>query len=266
MKYLPATLFSASLIASAAAHGYIGKITVDDGTSYTGYAPSLKPEAPSVIRHKATTDPVLSTTAGLKSPDLACGPGAAKATLMATVAAGAKMLLYYNSTKPPQYLWFHNTGPMITYLANCGSEQCSNVDAADAHWFKIQEDGKGADGWAQAHVMAGLPASVTIPANLKPGNYLLRHEIIALHRAQTDGEAEFYPNCVQLTVTGSGTGVPIGNEAELVSELYKHDDPGVLVNVYDGKEPYQFPGPEIAAFVDQEAGKRSHMRMRSRSL
>jgi hypothetical protein len=36
-------------------------------------------------------------------------------------------------------------------------------------------------------------SSTTIPRNLKAGNYVIRHEIIALHSASSDNGAQFYP-------------------------------------------------------------------------
>lgn len=48
----------------------------------------------------------------------------------------------------------------------------------------------------------------TIPANLKPGKYLIRHEAIALHGSASEGGAQFYPNCMQLLVSGDGTELP----------------------------------------------------------
>jgi cellulase len=35
--------------------------------------------------------------------------------------------------------------------------------------------------------------SVKIPSSIKPGNYVLRHETIALHQAQSVGGAQNYP-------------------------------------------------------------------------
>lgn len=77
----------------------------------------------------------------------------------------------------------------------------------------------------------GLPVNVTIPANLKAGNYLLRHEVIALHMAQSLGGAELFPGCVQLTVTGNGTIELTGNEFANFPGAYKPKDPGILVDV-----------------------------------
>jgi hypothetical protein len=85
--------------------------------------------------------------------------------------------------------------------------------------------------------------SYTIPACLKPGYYLVRHEIIALHSASSEGGAQFYPGCHQLQVNGVGTKMP---EKGLVSfpGAYDSKDPGVLFNVYN-QLPYKIPGPAI---------------------
>ena len=72
----------------------------------------------------------------------------------------------------------------------------------------------------------------TVPACLKPGYYLVRHELIALHAAVDEGKAQFYPSCHQIELSGSGTTMP----TNLVSfpGAYKPTDPGILFNVYSG--------------------------------
>jgi cellulase len=45
---------------------------------------------------------------------------------------------------------------------------------------------------------------LTIP-NVAPGNYVIRHEIIALHAAGQVNGAQSYPQCVNFKVEGSGT-------------------------------------------------------------
>jgi hypothetical protein len=57
---------------------------------------------------------------------------------------------------------------------------------------------------------------VTIPESLRPGEYLLRHEILSLHIAN---RPQFYPECAHLVVEGSGDKVP--------SEEYYASIPGV---------------------------------------
>jgi hypothetical protein len=105
---------------------------------------------------------------------------------------------------------------MLVWLADCGGS-CTTVDVNKLNWFKIWHAGLVDDGagglaesmWYQKTFQRwdGLPAEwpVTIPSTLKPGNYLIRHEIISLHIAN---KPQFYPQCAHLKVTGKGSSVP----------------------------------------------------------
>jgi lytic cellulose monooxygenase (C1-hydroxylating) len=86
---------------------------------------------------------------------------------------------------------------------------------------------------------------VRIPSNIRPGNYVLRHEILALHSAYDVGGAQFYPQCINLRITGSGNSVPSGTAA---NQLYSATHPGVHYNIYDdnNRPTYQIPGPALA--------------------
>jgi cellulase len=84
--------------------------------------------------------------------------------------------------------------------------------------------------------------TVKIPADIAPGEYVLRHEIIALHAAgQADG-AQDYPQCVNLDIKGSGTAKPAG--VAMVG-LYTPTDPGILFNLYGTFTSYSIPGPAV---------------------
>ena len=48
----------------------------------------------------------------------------------------------------------------------------------------------------------GTKYTVAIPKGIENGDYIMRHEIIALHLANQKGGAEFYSSCFQLRVTG----------------------------------------------------------------
>jgi hypothetical protein len=158
---------------------------------------------------------------------------------------------------------------MLTYLANCGSTSCDQFDITNAKWFKIQQIGRKSPGsaWAQADistfselcsqylissslVVTGGVATASLPKTLAAGNYLLRHEIIALHLAISLGGAEFYPACAQIQVGGSETGAPTPDELVSIPGAYKDDDPGIFdPQVFNTSAPYVFPGPPIASFV-----------------
>jgi hypothetical protein len=163
---------------------------------------------------------------------------------------------------------------MLTYMASCGASSCDQFDATQAKWFKIRQVGRkdGNAEWVQQDVcmsqsylvrsfdnnflkitltlVDGGVDTVTIPTNLAPGNYLIRHEIIALHLAIQRRGAEFYPACTQLRVGGSQSGKPADSELVSFPGAYSDDDPGIYdPDVYNPDVPYQFPGPKVAAFV-----------------
>lgn len=127
----------------------------------------------------------------------------------------------------PSYPWVHSFGPLFAYLAACNGP-CDEFDPGDKKvWFKIYESGHhgGVDMYGDVEHRRDLATSTAwdqskypnegwslqIPANLKPGNYLIRHEIIMIEL----WPPQHYPNCAQLTVTGKGDRFP--GEEYLVS-------------------------------------------------
>ena len=82
-----------------------------------------------------------------------------------------------------------------------------------------------------------------IPSGLAPGNYVLRHEIIALHSAGSANGAQAYPQCLNLKIGGSGSSaLPAGTPA---TSLYTAEDPGILFSLYGAFDSYPIPGPEV---------------------
>ncbi len=148
--------------------------------------------------------------------------------------------------------WIHEVGPLLTYMASCGSAGCKNFDHSQAEWFKIEQDGLRSDGtWAMQDLYEGKSATVKLPSNIKPGEYLIRHELIALHTAATVGGAEFYPACAQLSVGGSGSGTP--DKTVSFPGAYSDRDPGILIDAYDMTGDYKFPGPAISNLAGKSA-------------
>jgi len=230
--------------AYASAHGFVASIAID-GKNYDGDSPRDPPsDVQSVIRQISTISPVK----GANNPDVNCGPSAVASSLVANANPGSTIDFLWTDGDAK---WPHNTGPMLTYMASCGSSTCDKFDSTQAQWFKIDQVGKNNDDrWAQADLMDGKPATITLPATLAPGNYMIRHEIIALHLGVSMGGAEFYPSCAQLTVGGSQTGGPQPNELVKLPGAYKDSDPGIFdPNVFSPGSSYTFPGPPVAAFV-----------------
>jgi hypothetical protein len=116
------------------------------------------------------------------SPDMACNVQPSPPTLIAPARAGAKVKFMWN----PWYA--SHKGPLITYLAPYEGE-IEKVDVNKLSFFKISESGLAADNktWAVDEMMAnGNVSSTVIPHDIKAGNYVMRHELIALHYSTED--------------------------------------------------------------------------------
>lgn len=94
-----------------------------------------------------------------------------------------------------------------------------------------------------ALIKNNFTTSTVLPKNLAAGNYVIRHEIIALHGAQNDNGAQLYPQCLNLKVGGKGAVKPSGGVEG--TKLYRRDEEGIRFNVYAGKTSYVFPGPGL---------------------
>ena len=214
------------LASQVAAHGFVEKVVIG-GTTYPG-AQGNDASSSSPVRQVASGSPVQDLT----SSDLTCGLSSQLASGMATAKAGQLVQFYWQGeTGIP---WFHNTGPIMTYMTQCDGDCTQFKPSASTKWFKISELGEKEAGtpntWVQADINGGAPVNITIPSNVPSGNYLVRHEIIALQNAQSVGGAELYPSCLQLTVTnGASSGTPDGTDN--FPGTYTSNDPGLLGNV-----------------------------------
>ncbi|KAI0433304.1 glycosyl hydrolase family 61-domain-containing protein [Xylaria sp. FL1042] len=234
--------------AGVAAHGHVSNIVIN-GVSYQTYDPTVFPyesDPPTVVGWTASdTDNGFVAPDSYASGDIICHKSATPAGGFAQVAAGDSISIQWN-TWPDSH-----KGPMLDYLAACNGD-CSSVDKTALEFFKIDEagilDSSSAPGtWASDVLIANNNTwLVQIPANLKAGNYVLRHETIALHSAGSEDGAQNYPQCFNLEVTGSGTEVP---EGVLGTELYTSTDPGIEVNIYVSGLDYQIPGPTLISGV-----------------
>ncbi|KAL9106888.1 MAG: hypothetical protein Q9227_008136 [Pyrenula ochraceoflavens] len=240
------TLLSASLSLLFAplisAHGYVQQAVLSSGT-YAGYNPNTdpyySPPPQRIFRKIPGNGPVQDLTLN----DLQCNgylnSGSAPAPLQATVSAGSTM--YLNWTTWPDT----HKGPVITYMAACPGS-CTNYMPGTAKvWFKIQQAGLNNGVWASDQLIDNIPYQVKIPSTLKPGNYIVRHELWALHAAYTYPGAQIYPSCYQVTVTGSGTKTPSSSQLVAFPGAYTPTTPGVVFDIYQGPPTYPIPGPAI---------------------
>jgi hypothetical protein len=237
MKSTIVTKFAAALalVSLALAHGIVTDIEIDAEwyTSSLVFEDPYKTPIPERITWSffgSGNGPVADFT----TKDIVCNGNASPAALVAEVQAGAEITFYWD-TWPESH-----KGPVMTYLANCGND-CRIVDPAALFYFKIDHAGFEDGEWISDKIIANnLSYTITIPEDIARGNYLIRHELLALHLATDDLGAQFYPMCANLKISGSGTINPPGVR---FPGAYKKDDPGILVNIYNDIETYTIPGP-----------------------
>ncbi|KAL5046730.1 glycosyl hydrolase family 61-domain-containing protein [Aspergillus fruticulosus] len=244
MSLLKVAAFLLGTAGSVAGHGYVTSIDVD-GTTYGGYLVDTyyyESDPPELIAWSTTaTDTGYVAPTAYGDSDIVCHRGAEPGALSAEISPGGSVTLYW-STWPTDH-----HGPVITYLANCNGD-CASVDKTALEFFKIDAggliDNSAVPGsWASDELIAAnFSRTVTIPSDIASGNYVLRHEIIALHSAGNKDGAQNYPQCINLKVTGSGTATPAGT---LGTELYKDTDAGIYVNIWNALSSYVIPGPAL---------------------
>ncbi|KAI1820688.1 lytic polysaccharide monooxygenase [Xylaria intraflava] len=236
------------------AHGFISNINVNR-LFYNGWNPSLPDADPlSIGWSNSVFDQSFVNPKGYTTPDIICQRNGKSAHAHALISAGDHVQIQWNG-------WpIDHKGPVMNYLASCGENQpCEDVDKNDLRFFKISELGliDGADTttgpgglWASDLLIANNHSWILeIPPMIKPGFYVLRSEIIALHTASVDRGAQNYPQCFNIRIEGQGTVLPSGIPG---TELYDPEDPSVHLNIYEGVSTYKIPGPTVMSGVTAE--------------
>ncbi|MCJ1340312.1 hypothetical protein MMC09_005606 [Bachmanniomyces sp. S44760] len=243
-------------ISQVAAHGVVSGI-VAGGHFYQGYRPFFKYDNPQPVvvgwSIPEDGDTGYVPPSSFSNPDIICHKGATNAKTNVIVAAGQTVELQW--TKWPT----SHHGPVINYLANCNGD-CTTVDKSKLLWNRLLSESAGlldeskftyADPgfWATDKLIAANNSwTLTIPSSIAAGNYVLRHEIIALHGAGKIGQAQNYPQCINLKITSSGSN---SLQSGIVgTALYQAGDPGILSNIYQKLTSYPIPGfraPSVGA-------------------
>ncbi|KAJ7125273.1 glycosyl hydrolase family 61-domain-containing protein [Mycena epipterygia] len=181
--------------------------------------------------------------------------------------AGTGSLTAYNP-------WVHAMGFVFDYITSCNGD-CTAFDATNAGWTKIAHAGidtsqtissqlretmknkpeqyyptSGSGLWAMAKlVQNGSKWSIKIPSSLKSGQYMIRHELAAVHNPKNSDPTtgpQLYIACIQLDVTNGGdASLPAGTQAK---SLYRPDGAFANINVLsDSFNPANIaiPGPDI---------------------
>ncbi|KAF2199913.1 glycoside hydrolase family 61 protein [Delitschia confertaspora ATCC 74209] len=230
----------------AFAHGGALNYTVGD-TWYPGWdinGGSDQIDAPWLVQRSWTdTNPIFETT----NASLACNTPGAPAKAYIPIRAGSNLTAVYGP-------WVHTVGPMLVWLASCGSD-CRTVEPDKLQWFKIAEEGllygtvTEGEWFQRAFVRwdGGMSLwSERIPEGLRAGKYLVRHEIISLH---SENKPQFYPECANLEVEGSGDSYPSGEYMAKIPGVWSMDQPEININIYTpenmNRTTYKIPGPPV---------------------
>lgn len=198
----------------------------------------------------------------ITSQDFVCNQGGLDADIMAktstySIKAGDQVGFTINSN-------IGHPGPLSVYLSKAPSGTSAKDYKGDGDWFKVYElttssiTDQGLQ-WA-TYVNGGINNfTFTLPDTLPSGDYLMRAEHIALHAASTEGGAQFYIGCAQLSVEGSGSGTP--SPTVSIPGVYNGTESGIVINIYyPVPTSYDAPGPvtwpnacedHTANFVDQ---------------
>ncbi|KAK7750002.1 hypothetical protein SLS62_008111 [Diatrype stigma] len=233
---------SASLLRSVTAHGFVSGVRVNNGSWYNGWNPSWVrfPEADQPERvgwTAANQDIGYIEPANYGTSNISCHKNAKVAEHFVEANAGDELMFIWSETWPPTH-----KGPIMNYIAPF------DTDPASLSFSKFSQssivNASGLVTWVTDELIANnYSTSVTIPKNLKAGDYVIRHELIALHYAAQDNGAQNYPQCINLRLGGSGTVAP--SEGTLGSELYHRDDAGILFDLSKHEVTYPYPGPEL---------------------
>ncbi|EXK44491.1 hypothetical protein FOMG_03202 [Fusarium oxysporum f. sp. melonis 26406] len=243
------TFVLAAFVGNAAAHGVVSSFKTD-GAEHQGYMMNYyydtkngKALPPLAAWSAENLDNGFVSPNNYTHPDIICQKNGKPANLTVQVAAGGA--IDFQWTK-----WAHFDS-MMTYVAPCNGD-CSAVDKTTLKWVKIDEAGIDFDTqeWAARKMVNNNRTWTTkIPSTLAAGNYVFRHEIIAVHGSNRIGGVQNYPQCFNIETIGSGTAKP---EGVLGTKLYTPTDPGLYFNPYTILKNYTIPGPPL--FKDGNGG------------
>ncbi|GAB7366009.1 hypothetical protein MBLNU230_g7333t1 [Neophaeotheca triangularis] len=244
-----ATLAAIAAIPAVSAHGYVSGI-VSGGEWYPGTSPGWfyypEDQVPQTAGWYAENqDNGFVDAESYDNQDITCHKNATPGQAYIPVTAGEPIDLQWTDWPESHH------GPVISQLARCNGD-CRTVSPANLDFFTIDRAGLLEQepipgNWASDKLIANNNTwTLTVPADLAPGNFVLRHEIIALHSAGTEGGAQNYPMCINIKVSGDGGKWPCNNGADCRHgpEMYKPEDEGITVNIYSALD-YKIPGAAV---------------------
>lgn len=234
-------------------HGFVKQITID-GKVFPGANPFQPEGQASVVWHYSGGNGPLND---VNSADITCNKLAKPAKISAAAKTGSTLVIDWNGSSfwpagDPGTGPLNHHGPVMTYLAKCPGP-CSQAVPQQLTWVKFQEVGRLRAGpmpgfWGSDQLTKdGSTITMKIPEGLETGEYMMRHEILALHDAHAN-DPQFYPMCASLQITGDGSSPLPSAQGIKLPGGYKADDPNLHVNIFDGafeKQNYVVPGPPV---------------------
>jgi hypothetical protein len=214
-------LAALALAPLVAGHGAVTSYIIG-GTNYPGYEGFAPATSPKTIQFQW---PDYNPTMTVGDAKMRCN-GGTSADLSAPVKAGENVTAVWKQ-------WTHEQGPVMVWLFKCPGAFGSGCKGDGKGWFKIDQMGLtsgnnlNSRNWGTALVLKNLKWSSMIPKNLAPGNYLIRHELLALHQANTP---QFYAECAQIVVSGSGSALPPSDYLYSIPTYAPQNDPGITVS------------------------------------
>ncbi|KAF2004779.1 lytic polysaccharide monooxygenase, partial [Amniculicola lignicola CBS 123094] len=205
------------------------------------------------------TDNSNSPITDITSTNMRCNSGGASGNTTETyaVSTGDEVGFMINSN-------FGHPGPQQVYLSKAPSTAAEYDGSGD--WVKIYSATTNdiTDQGLQWAMNGVTNFSFALPG-VDAGEYLLRAEGLALHGAGSEGGAQWYIGCAQISVggaAGNGTttaplnGTAVGggttnvtanlDSAVKIPGLYTVDEPGILINIYyPVPTNYTAPGPAL---------------------
>ncbi|RPA88304.1 hypothetical protein BJ508DRAFT_202323 [Ascobolus immersus RN42] len=242
MKGLFSLLSFSALFLSAAAHTTVWYVAIN-GVQQAKHVGIRKPDnAPGVNYNN-------SPVKDLKSNDIACNRGGSREVPKWIDAnAGDDLTFIWYLNQGDDIMPSSHKGPVMAFL----TPEINNINGANV-WTKIWEDGLVNGVFGTERLMRNQgKQTVKIPAGLKPGKYLFRADMAALHEADvlysrnSARGTQFYPNCIQINIVNGGN-VEAPKQVSFPG-TYHDGMPGLLYNIwspYLSNYPVPAPGGPV---------------------
>ena len=230
-------------LAQVASAHYFFDQTVTGGATTKYIRASTRPTKYNPIKFSSNPAADLRDGSTIDGPDARCNQGAftnAGRTEVMTVAAGSEIRVKLGVGAKMQH-----PGPALVYMSRAPGDNVKAYDGS-GDWFKIFEEGvcnTSADFTNKAWCTYDRDwVAATIPKDTPSGEYLFRVEHIGVHRSHVN-QPEHYVSCVQVKVTGGGSGKP--GPVVKFPGAYKATDAYANFSIYGGYKPFPMPGPTV---------------------